>query len=324
MSWLILGAVLAALVLAYIRAAGPAWAIVAGAFIIALLSMQTTPEGLAAPLLGLYVIVAGVLNFPALRRKFISDPLLAVYRRILPAMSQTEQEAIDAGTVWWDGELFSGRPDWNQLLEFPKPSLSVEEQAFLDNECEELCSMVEDEGRKSDDLPLLHWAMEDTLMRIQAAFEGVLANYPSRLLGTSPRLVIFPLGQWFAAPSDELGHRAARLLIAPSATRDRLTAGMHLPQSEAEVVGTLEAALHAAVEAEAVEAKIRAAAKSGALKAANAEDQADAALVAQLISAAEHAQLARFAVLHDKVIAVDHFPQDFGREEGAARQRAAA
>ena len=819
MNWLILGAVLAAIVLAYIRATGPAWAIVAGAFVVALVSMEAMPEGLAASVLGLYVVVTGVLNFTALRRKLLSDPLLALYRRILPAISQTEQEAIHAGTVWWDGELFSGCPDWNRLLAFPKPSLSAEEQAFLENECEQLCSMVndwetthlwqdlspqawqfikdkgflgmiipkqyrgkgfsalmhsqvitklsarcsaaavsvmvpnslgpaelllhygtdaqrnhylprlaqgleipcfgltnphagsdaaaipdvgivckgpwqgsevlgmrvtwekryitlgpiasllglavhlrdpehllgdqedlgitcllvpadtpgvnigtrhmplnavfqngpnwgkdvfmplewiiggremagqgwrmlmeclaagrsislpssavgygklaaratgayarvrsqfktaigkfegveealariggnlylmdaartmtagavdqgekpsvvsaiakyhltergriavndamdilggkgiclgpsnfmgcayqqlpiaitveganiltrsliifgqgairahpfvlaemnaaretstakasvafdaalwahlrfaianktrawvlalcnsrfaatpekcapemrryyqhltrfcaafafladvsmlvlggtlkrreklsarlgdilsllylasctlkryEDDGRNSDDLPLLQWAMEDTLARIQGAFDGVLANFPSRIIGGALRWVIFPVGQWFAAPSDELGHRVARLLIAPSATRDRLTAGMHLPKSESEVVGALEAALDAAVEAEAVEAKIRAAVKNSALHLASTEALADAAMAAGIINAAEHAHLAHFTALRDRIIAVDDFPQDFGRAEMAARQRAAA
>ena len=63
---------------------------------------------------------------------------------MLPQISATEQEAIDAGTVWWDGELFSGRPDWNKLLAFPKAELSREEQSFVDNEVEQLCAMIDD------------------------------------------------------------------------------------------------------------------------------------------------------------------------------------
>src|SRR5438309_8594120 len=59
-------------------------------------------------------------------------------------MSQTEKEAIDAGTVWWDGDLFSGRPDWGKLLAVPRPKLTPEEQSFLDNETEQLCTMVND------------------------------------------------------------------------------------------------------------------------------------------------------------------------------------
>ena len=90
------------------------------------------------------------------------------------------------------------------------------------------------------------------------------------------------------------------------------------------MLGALEAALRLAVEAEAIEAKIRAGARNSSLHSASAEGLADAALAANIINAAEHAQLARFATLRDRIIAVDDFPQDFGRAEMAARQRAAA
>ena len=99
---------------------------------------------------------------------------------------------------------------------------------------------------------------------------------------------------------------------------------MHLPKSETEVVGALEAALNLAAEAEAIEAKIRAAAKNSSLHAASAEGLADAALAAHIIDAAEHAVLTRFTTLRNQVIAVDDFPRDFGRAEVAARQGAAA
>ena len=65
-------------------------------------------------LVAAFVALATAGNLPALRRKLFSDPVLAIYRRILPDMSPTEKEAIDAGTVWWDADLFSGRPDWEQ------------------------------------------------------------------------------------------------------------------------------------------------------------------------------------------------------------------
>ena len=92
----------------------------------------------------MFIVVAAVLNIPVLRRKLISDRILAIYRRILPDMSQTEKEAIDAGTVWWDADLFSGKPDWDKLLATPAPRLSAEEQAFLDGPVEELCAMCND------------------------------------------------------------------------------------------------------------------------------------------------------------------------------------
>src|SRR5262249_21262817 len=95
-------------------------------------------------IVGILAIVVALLVVAPLRRTLLSRPLLAWYRGQLPAMSQTEQEAIDAGTVWWDGDLFSGRPDWAKLLAVPKPALSAEEQAFLDNETEQLCAMAND------------------------------------------------------------------------------------------------------------------------------------------------------------------------------------
>jgi acyl-CoA dehydrogenase len=91
-----------------------------------------------------FLLLATVLVVPALRRRVLSDRVLAVYRRILPDMSSTEKEAIDAGTVWWDGDLFSGRPDWTRLLATPTPRLSAEEQAFVDGPVEEACAMAND------------------------------------------------------------------------------------------------------------------------------------------------------------------------------------
>jgi acyl-CoA dehydrogenase len=92
----------------------------------------------------LWVITAllWLLNVKPLRRAFISGPFLASYRRLLPSMSQTEKEALEAGTVWWDGELFTGAPRWEKLLGASAPRLTPAEQAFLDGPCEELCSMT--------------------------------------------------------------------------------------------------------------------------------------------------------------------------------------
>ncbi len=80
-------------------------------------------------LVAVVLVVAAAVNIPFIRRKLVTDRVLALYRRILPDMSQTEKEAIDAGTVWWDGDLFSGRPDFDKLLAVPEPRLSAEEQA---------------------------------------------------------------------------------------------------------------------------------------------------------------------------------------------------
>ena len=106
-----------------------------------------------------FMLFSLILNVPALRRMAISNHVLAIYRRILPDMSQTEKEAIDAGTVWWDADLFSGKPDWDKLLAVPAPRLSAEEQAFLDGPVEELCAMCDDWeiSHERQDLPAHVW-----------------------------------------------------------------------------------------------------------------------------------------------------------------------
>lgn len=95
-------------------------------------------------LLSLIAILALVLAVPFLRRFIISNQILKIFRKMLPQISQTEQEALDAGTVWWDGDLFSGKPDWNKLLAYPKQTLSEEEKAFLAGPVEQLCAMLDE------------------------------------------------------------------------------------------------------------------------------------------------------------------------------------
>ena len=96
------------------------------------------------PAWGAFAAAALALNLPALRRALVMRPLAAVFRGKLPPLSRTEREALEAGTVWWDGELFGGHPDWSRLLAQPGPSLTAEEQAFLDGPVEELCGMLDD------------------------------------------------------------------------------------------------------------------------------------------------------------------------------------
>ncbi len=92
-----------------------------------------------------FIVAALLVNPTPLRRALLSPPLLALFRKILPQMSQTEQEALDAGTVWWDGELFSGNPDWNKLLAYPEADADARRsRRFVDGPVEELCAMVDD------------------------------------------------------------------------------------------------------------------------------------------------------------------------------------
>ncbi|MFT3906905.1 MAG: acyl-CoA dehydrogenase [Steroidobacteraceae bacterium] len=102
------------------------------------------PGGIWAGLLWILLALFWLLNVKPLRMALISGPFLTIYRRMLPSMSNTEREALEAGTVWWDGELFTGNPDWSKLLATPPPKLSAEEQHFLDVTCDELCAMLDD------------------------------------------------------------------------------------------------------------------------------------------------------------------------------------
>ena len=93
------------------------------------------------------VLLTGVLLIFTVvpwRRQIISDPLFSWFKKALPALSQTEQDALEAGTVWWDAELFTGNPKWDKLLSVPKPQLTPEEQAFVDGPVEKLMGMLDD------------------------------------------------------------------------------------------------------------------------------------------------------------------------------------
>jgi acyl-CoA dehydrogenase len=89
-------------------------------------------------------LVALPLLLAPVRKALITSSLLKFYTRILPPLSETERTALESGTVGFEGELFSGKPDWKQLLDLPKPELTAEEQEFLDGPCEELCRMTDD------------------------------------------------------------------------------------------------------------------------------------------------------------------------------------
>src|SRR5947207_5280034 len=97
-----------------------------------------------ASILAVVLALAAAAYIPFIRRKAFTDRVLALYRRILPDMSQTEKEAIDAGTVWWDADLFSGRPDWDKLLAVRAPRLAPDEKAFVEGPVEELCGLCDD------------------------------------------------------------------------------------------------------------------------------------------------------------------------------------
>ncbi|MDB4223296.1 acyl-CoA dehydrogenase [Granulosicoccus sp.] len=101
--------------------------------------------GIAGSILVLLFLAVSVLfNIRPLRHRFVSSPVLKYVRAVLPPMSDTERDAIDAGTVWWEAELFRGAPNWSILSNYPEAKLTDEEQAFMDGPVETLCSMMDD------------------------------------------------------------------------------------------------------------------------------------------------------------------------------------
>jgi len=97
-----------------------------------------------APAWLVFLPAAVLLGIPSVRRTVISNPFMDMFRRMMPSVSDTEREALEAGSAWWEAELFSGQPNWDTLLDYAAPALSKEEQAFIDGPVNELCRIIND------------------------------------------------------------------------------------------------------------------------------------------------------------------------------------
>ena len=120
-------------------------------------SMMTSLAALAVSMLALtlvgitsslgwliFIVMASIVAIPNLRQSLVSAKALKLFKSVLPAMSQTEKEALEAGTVWWEADLFKGKPDWQKMHKIGAPTLSAEEQAFIDGPVNEVCAMASD------------------------------------------------------------------------------------------------------------------------------------------------------------------------------------
>ena len=156
---LLLIAAVLKLALGYCKVSLAVWSVAILIFIIFAGSLLGLPSALTL----LLVLLAGAACFvvltPNLRQQYLTRRVFDIFRRVLPPMSNTEKEAIEAGTVWWDAELFSGHPNWQRLLSTPAPTLNAEEQQFLDGPTETLCAMVDDwkVTHEWEDLPPQVW-----------------------------------------------------------------------------------------------------------------------------------------------------------------------
>jgi acyl-CoA dehydrogenase len=164
-----------------------------------------------------------------------------------------------------------------------------------------------DEGRQEDDLPLLHWAMQQSLYKMQQSLRSLLRNLPLRPLAWALRLLAFPTGCPFHEADDGLDSKAARLLLEPSDTRDRLTDGIFITTDNDEPVGQLESALELCVKLDAVEKSIRSAHKKGDLQGATSEEVFQSAHEEELIDDQQFNELLQLEELRSRVIAVDSF-----------------
>jgi acyl-CoA dehydrogenase len=131
-------------ILAYHRANAVAWTLALAALSAAVTFATGAPPAVYTAFWAV-TAVFGVLSIvKPIRRAVVTGPIFSLYKRIMPQVSQTEQEALDAGSIWFDADLFSGKPDWKKLLAYPEAKLSAEEKAFIDGPVEELCGMLDE------------------------------------------------------------------------------------------------------------------------------------------------------------------------------------
>jgi acyl-CoA dehydrogenase len=148
-------------VLAYVGAPLLAWTVAVGAYLGGLYAAGLMTEPLTLQITGgVFFVLALLLNLPPLRRRLITGPVFAGFKKVLPEMTATEREALESGTVWWEGEMFRGKPDWHKLLKFERTRLTAEEQAFLDGPTNTLCAMLDEwkNLHEHKDLPEEVWS----------------------------------------------------------------------------------------------------------------------------------------------------------------------
>lgn len=176
--------------------------------------------------------------------------------------------------------------------------------------CSATLKRFEDDGRPAADLPLLHWSVQDALYRTQQAFHEFLLNFPvSRITRGLLRFIVFPRGMRCLPPADSLSHEVARLILAPGEVRDRLTAGIYLPEQDNEPLALLKKALACTIDCEPIEARLRQAVKDKAIT-AHEHEQINQALAQGLITSKEAASLEQMKTLRRRVIMVDDFSAD--------------
>jgi len=128
--------------LIYVRVPVLIWTVVVGVVLVGLSLTGYLNVGFLIVCWILYIAVVLFTNLHQYRQRYFSKPLIEFLQKRMPSISESERDAIEAGNVWWEKELFCGRPQWKKLLRNPKPTLTPEEQSFIDNEVETLCRLI--------------------------------------------------------------------------------------------------------------------------------------------------------------------------------------
>jgi acyl-CoA dehydrogenase len=158
-----------------------------------------------------------------------------------------------------------------------------------------------------EDLPVVQWACEDLLFKIQTAFDELLSNYPNKALGMFLRVLIFPIGKRFKKPSDKLGHKVSALMINETETRERLARGIYQGEEGFNCAALLKKAMTAAIAIEPIEKAVRYAQRKGKITGRDMNELMQAAVAAEIISAEDLQQWKETCELRDQVINVDDF-----------------
>jgi acyl-CoA dehydrogenase len=145
--------------LVYIQAPVVLWTLTTG-LVLLLITLFSSAGSIALIIFwGLFLAATLFATLATLRRKYFTTPFVNLLQKRMPTISDTEREAIEAGNVWWEKDLFCGRPQWKKFLSMPSPKLSKEEQEFIDTQVETVCGMINDWDivNKDRDLPKAVW-----------------------------------------------------------------------------------------------------------------------------------------------------------------------
>lgn len=181
--------------------------------------------------------------------------------------------------------------------------------------------LYHDQGEKPEDLPVIRYACLHCLFEIQQRFDQILRNFPSRILAWFLRVLILPWGKRFSKPRDKITHEVAQLLISPTETRDRLSAGVFTTPTPDNLMAQVQDALVKTIAAEAIDKIIRTAKKDGTISGYTKLELAQSALDKNLISREQYSTLCEAETARRKVLAVDDFANDeLTRTIGTAEQ----